>query len=511
MVNNSISKKDNGIYYTPVGLALHLARPLISGKKLSVFDPAYGEGSLLLASEYLAQHENTIENLSLYGCDLHPVNGLLQHLPIANLIQKDFFEYNQPRKFDVVLTNPPYIRHQKQEKKVIRLHRANIPELSFLSNASDLWAYFLVKSVTHLKKNGSIGAILPWAFIQADYAKKLRIWLTDQFSEIKVLALRNEYFDNAQERVVLLWLTGLGHKNKSISLAFSNDFGDHSSYSILTRADWESNRIVSFDNDGVISIMNRLKTDFQFCSFRSCAKAHIGIVTGANKYFIRDLDYCYERSLLDNNSIPILTNAKEMKTLLSSGPKTLSRLIQISEKEACDFKWFIDEGEKAFFHERSHSKLRHPWYSIKQGKVPDAFFPYRVGKIPYLILNDHKIQSTNSIHRVYFNELCTIEKKWVFVSMLSIYSQLSISINSKTYGRGMLKIEPGTLSRVIIYKSKGAAVNRIYNDLISILASGNKDIAVTIATDFINDVLGLPEDIQIRAQKIWAEINSTYS
>jgi hypothetical protein len=509
MENSTPNKKENGIYYTPDALAEYLARPLIKGEKLAIFDPAYGQGSLLLASESVSRQKQTVRELDLYGCDIHPVNGLLEHLPAANLKQQDFFDYDKKRKFDVILTNPPYIRHQNQVKENISIYRENIPELSFLSNSSDLWAYFLVKAVTHLHKNGSVGAILPWAFIQADYSKELRVWLAERFSRIKVLALNNPYFESAQERVVLLWLTGYGKENRSIVSAFAQDFTDEISYSRITLTDWKASRVISVTKENVNDIFDRLKNEFGFCSFGSCARAHIGIVTGANKYFIRDVDYCEKNNFSEEQHIPILTNAKEIARLLADGPDTLKRLLVLQQCDKEKTQWFIDEGIEADFDQRSHSKSRKPWYQINPGETPDAFFPYRVGKIPYLILNEHKIQSTNSIHRVYFKGLSILERKWFVVSLLSIYGQLSISVNAKTYGRGMLKIEPGALLKTIVLKKKDRAITGVYKLLLQLLALEQKEKAIKVATDFIEDRLNIPDDLKQLVKRVFYEINDS--
>jgi len=65
--------------------------PLINGKTTSVFDPAYGEGSLLLAAENIANGDSATRQLAFFGCDRAPINGLLQHLPSSNLMEVDFF------------------------------------------------------------------------------------------------------------------------------------------------------------------------------------------------------------------------------------------------------------------------------------------------------------------------------------------------------------------------------------------------------------------------------------
>ena len=503
-------KRINGIYYTPDALAKHLAEPLIKGSHLSIFDPSYGQGALLLASEAISREAPHKQVLDLYGCDLHPVNGLLTHLPEANLIEQDFFEFQAKKKFDVILTNPPYIRHQNQLKEKVGYYKGRDKDLFLLNNSADVWAYFMIKCIKHLKEEGSIGAILPWAFIQAGYSKELRIWLADQFEEIKFLALNNPYFDAAQERVVMLWLKGLGKKNKSISAAFAKDFRDDVSYINISATDWKADRVLSIPSKGINHLFAQLSKDLGFQRLGEFAKARIGVVTGANKYFVRSSEYCISNGFSESQCLPILSNAKEFAEVLKTGSQNLKKLLLLEQDEAEQFPSFIEEGIKSEFHLRSHSKARKCWHQIDTGIVPDAFFPYRVGKLPYMLLNDHQIQSTNSIHRIYFDGLGKNEMKWVFISLLSVYGQLSIAVNAKTYGRGMLKLEPGALMKTFALKRKESSVNKFYDQTLTLLASGDKEAAVEVCTQFIDQALNIPSHLNQLARRSWSNIQDAY-
>jgi adenine-specific DNA methylase len=510
--NNVIDKRKNGIYYTPEKLAKFLAEPLITPDTKLVFDPAYGEGALLLAAESIYKKKvDSNASLELFGSDIHPVNGLLSHLPEANLKQQDFFNLEYDLMFDTILSNPPYVRHQSQSRELIKGYREKLNYLKFLSNSSDLWAYFLVKSVFHLKSGGSIGLILPWAFLQANYAKDIRSWLIDKFEYIKVLALNHPYFEeeSAQERVVILWLTNQDHPTKRIEFAFARDIESNISYRELQRTEWNSDKVVGVNND-LDSIFFRISDELRFSKFDSLADTRIGVVTGANSFFIRKEDELTQIGFDPNQLLPIVTSAKELPNIITNGILNLKRLVLISEDDRNQFLDFINKGEELDLDQRSHSKLRKPWFSISPGRVPDAFFPYRVGRIPYLVLNTHQIQSTNSIHRVYFKEnLVERERKWIIVSMLSIYGQLSMEANAKTYGRGMLKMEPGALGKVLVYKDDNDQVDDVYDLVIDSLGREEKEAALETATNFIDDFLQVPEDLKLKTTEALDRIKMT--
>lgn len=502
--------KRNGIYYTPTSLAEFLAKPLINRSEISVFDPAYGEGALLLAAEKVFKESRGSKNdrINLFGCDIVPQNGLLYHLPNVHLLELDFFKYSVEDKYDVILMNPPYVRHHLIENEKINCYRNLLRETFDLYRTSDLWTYFLVKSIMHLKQGGRIGAILPWSFLQADYARSLRSWLSEIFGQIKILALSERYFERAKERIILVWLNNYGETCKSIKIATAKNLTENISYVDLSLNKWKSDRVTFNENIDSDFILSRFKNEFGFSEFENYAEVKIGVVTGADDYFIMPKAEAEKLGFSDANLVPIFTSSKEFSGFFNNGHNQLKRLVVISENGYSNFKNYIEEGEGNQYHLRAHSIRRNPWYAVIVGEIPDAFFPYRMTKLPYLVLNDQKTQCTNSIHRIYFKKLSDIEKKWIQVSLLSVIGQLSIERYSKTYGRGMLKIEPKSLKKSLVFKGNDPEISSVYSLISDKLTHGSKTLAMKIATEFIDNKLQIPKDLSESAEKALTELQN---
>ncbi len=507
---NLSDARRHGIYYTPPHLANFLLKPLINKSIMAVFDPAYGEGALLLAAEEISSltKKSTSNRLELYGCDRAPVNGLLKHLPSSHLMEMDFFDYSPERKFDVIAMNPPFVRHHLIADEKRRKYQKIVAETCRLKWTADLWAYFLVKSCLHLKKGGNIGAILPWSFLQAEYAQDIRMWLSDNFEEIQVLALNAEYFNDAQERVVLLWLTNYGLSAKSIRISFSQHLSDAVRYYDITKAQWNAQSIIFSGDYDIPSILTMYIEDYNFKRIEEFASVKIGVVTGADNFFILSAEDAKKYSFSKKHLVPIFTSSREFSGLFLNGNKPIKNLIVLPAKDVEKFKDYILKGIKSRYHHRAHSLLREPWYSVDQGEVPHAFFPYRVSQTPYLVINDQGAQCTNSIHRIYFKErFSACNKKWLQLSLLSVPGQLSLETYSKTYG-SVLKIEPKSLKNAIAYKSKEQSVNSIYDKVSKLLASGRKDEAMTQATNFINKELSIPDELSFKAHSALVELQN---
>ena len=500
--------KHNGVYYTPIELAKFLAKPLIRPANLKVFDPAYGEGALLLAAERIFNQKRYSPSyaIELYGCDKIPRNGLLKHLPGCQLLKLDFFKYPLDNKFDVIVMNPPYVRHHIMSYRRRKQYQKILEEICRIKSTSDLWVYFLVKAVSHLNRGGNLGAILPWSFLQAEYAREIRKWLAGRFEKIQLLALGSHYFDNAKERTMLLWLEGFGEPARSIKFSFSQNLQEGLLYRDLKRDSWESEEVLYSRTHDIDAIVRQYIEEYNFKRFEEFADIRIGVVTGADNFFILDGDEAIEQGFFHKHLMPIFTSSREFSGLSLNGNKPFKRLLSLTRRQYDHYRNYIRKGIKGQYHLRSHSLRRKPWYSVIQGQLPDAFFPYRASYIPYLVLNDQKAQCTNSIHRIYFKKLSLEKRKWIQISLLSVPGQLSLEAYSKTYGQGIIKIEPRALKRAIVSVGDGDNVGPVYDKISELISLNNKVQAMKIATDFVNQKLGIAAELSNNAFSALTEL-----
>ena len=503
-----ISDKLNGVYYTPQYLAEFLVKPLISTSGLTYFDPAYGNGALLEATEkILNQKYPELSNQNqLFGCDIKPINKKIDNIPSSNLYKSDFFQFTVLQKFNNIIMNPPYVRNRNIEPEIKKqidelLKKNNIR----LNKRSDLWVYFLINAVNHLQKNGNIGAIIPWSFLQAKDSIKLRKWLYSRFEEIKVLALGNNYFKNTDERIILLWLKKFYNNTKLINCCFAKDIRDELNYKILKQKEWESESINFAKDNNVDDIIKEFRRQYGFQEFKEVADIRIGMVTGANKYFIKTYDEAKRIGFHGNQLVSIYTSTKEL-TELNTEQKPNKKLLIIHPKNKEKFIDYITIGINKQINFRAHSKLRDYWYYIKKEKIPDAFFPYRSMNIPFLTFNT-KYHCTNSIHRIYFKNLTENEKKWVQLSLLSAPGILSLERFSKVYGSGVLKIEPGSLYNSIVYKCDDN-IDNIYDKISKMISNNKKETAIDSATKLIKEKLNIPDYIILKTKASLSELRN---
>lgn len=87
----------------------------------------------------------------------------------------DFFAYPLSERFDTVIGNPPYVRHQDIAPET----RARF-DSSLFDARSNLFLFFIEKSVRHLNEGGELIFITPREFIKLTAAAKLNDWLYEQ-------------------------------------------------------------------------------------------------------------------------------------------------------------------------------------------------------------------------------------------------------------------------------------------------------------------------------------------
>ena len=126
-----------------------------------------------------------------------------------------------------------------------------------------------------------------------------------------------------------------------------------------------------------------------------------------------------------------------------------------------------------------------------------------------MILNYGDFQSTNSIHRIYFKrKLSQIEKKWLQVSLLSTPSQLSVEYYSRIYGGGVLKIEPGALSKTIAFICDDKCITNIYKKIASYVKNDRLEAASELATNFIFNFLKISNKLKKETTNALSELRT---
>ncbi|AZK95619.1 MULTISPECIES: Eco57I restriction-modification methylase domain-containing protein [Streptomyces] len=182
--------KRNGQHFTPQALAEFLAERVVDqlprGRSLRIIDPACGDGELLLAANSVLSAEGW-EVAELVGCELDPAVAAEAEVRMSGVIQGkvhvgDFLELAEDADayglFDLVITNPPYVRTQ-----VLGAELSNALAARFgLKGRVDLTHAFMNLSTRLLNSSGTLALLCSNRFLTTKSGENIRRVLDSDFT-----------------------------------------------------------------------------------------------------------------------------------------------------------------------------------------------------------------------------------------------------------------------------------------------------------------------------------------
>lgn len=514
--NLSLTKKELGAYYTPSALAILLAKWAIRSRNEHILEPGFGGcGFLQAAVDRLSELGSSTPKNQLYGCDIDPqafkyLSDKLGVLSIERRYVLSDFVAASPQdfsvmSFDVVIGNPPYISlHNMSESQKASVQAWRAKAGIKINGRASLWAYFVLHATTFLKPGGRMAWVLPGSFLEADYAAKLREALAACFGEVIGINLTERMFLSvgAEERTVVLLCSGFGESSKEmriINCTSSNQLkeemdclGDNPSPRIQ-RPQSELPKPLH-DAGTYDALLNR--TDV--VKLGDLCKVLIGTVTGANHFFIMSASRAKKHKLGERYLRPILSRFAHIQGAQINredieGWQALDKpslLFHLPDKRlsqaAADYVATFPTNDRL---KNSTFRRRKDWLRADDGRIPDAFLSYMMHDGPRMALNGVAINATNSIHRVFFHQ--TVEpqiKKLAVISLCSTFSQLSAEQEGRSYGSGVLKIEPSEANRIKLILPTRKPVEQIdaaFTQIDACFRQGNPKMAQQVADMFL--------------------------
>ncbi len=175
-----------GQVFTPDKIVLEMLA--LCRNKGSVLEPACGQGAFLKKLNKavgIELDESIVRsgNLSVTGNISNTLPALKQEKTLAKRVAKkeillgDFFSYSTINQFDTIIGNPPYVKFRdiRQETKYL------LP-MRWFDRRSNLYLFFIAKSMAHLRKGGELIFITPRDFLKATSARTLNSKLYEQGS-----------------------------------------------------------------------------------------------------------------------------------------------------------------------------------------------------------------------------------------------------------------------------------------------------------------------------------------
>ncbi len=511
ILNREVRRR-HGIFYTPDALAHSIAQWAVTKPGATILDPSFGGCAFLRAAvSRLRNLQAPCAARQVFGADRDPAartwlsSILEQGAHEEQFLFQDFLSL-RPQQFrtlfSAVLGNPPYVKHHSIPHRLQRAAARALTENDLrLSAMASYWAYFVLHSIDFVAPGGRLALILPGSLIHADYASVVRTSLKDAFGKVTAIFLQERIFPEAEEESVLLFAEQRGQKMTEVRVGLASctsirldEEGLDRCTQPLASPEGEDSWLRAILDSKVLSIYDQAAT--QCCQLRDKAKIRIGTVTGANRFFVLRPSVFRELSIPRHYATPILSRASLLhglvfdKTALKNAHKSdcACLLIRPPLRASTDsaVKAYLRRGIKEGIHERLKCSIREPWYRVRIGTVPHAFLTYMSGMAPRLVLNTAQIPSTNAIHGLTWLETVSErESRSIAVGFLSTLTQLSAELEGRSYGGGVLKLEPSEAGSLLIPLLGSDTPRTIFRSAHQLCRQGDE----SSATQMVDEIL----------------------
>jgi len=243
------------------------------------------------------------------------------------------------------------------------------------------------------------------------------------------------------------------------------------------------------------------------------ARVDVGIVTGCNGWFVLRASEVGARHLTGMTERLVSRSAHFRGAAVSSDDwEVLAikdervHLVNIRRLEGEELEEhaaaYVSEGEKKRVHEGYRCSIRKPWFHVPSLWNPDAFLFRQIHDFPWFVRNSAGATSTDTIHRVTAHGC---DPSALVASTFTHLTAASAEIEGRSYGGGVLELEPTEAERLLVPDALDAAVPLGEADamvrggqLATLLEENDKRILV--------QALGFSTSDCIRLETIWAKL-----
>ncbi len=247
-----------GQYFTNPDVVDLILRFCLNHEDDKILDPACGAGTFLVRSYQhkkimndRLEHEQILETLwgndiAKFPAHLSTINLAIRDLGVdknyPNILKEDFFallvtkdgfdlpekyvkrltvglgkekrEVTYPRKFDVIVGNPPYTRQEEipeigvdKEKLIENALCFDDKKIADISKRAGIHAYFFVHGTKFLKDEGYFGFIVSNSWLDVDYGKGVQEFFLNNYKIIAIIESKVErWFEEADINTCIIIL-----------------------------------------------------------------------------------------------------------------------------------------------------------------------------------------------------------------------------------------------------------------------------------------------------------------
>jgi adenine-specific DNA-methyltransferase len=431
-----------GQVFTPSNVARLMGELLFEDvddiRDVRILDPCIGQNIFL---ETISRHAPNIqmEGVELDASLISESTKSFYERPNRKLNMGNFFEYSKfhESEFDYIISNPPYVRQEKMaeenDKKYIR---SMFKDKSYkLPANSNLYVYFLLKSIDLLNEGGKLVTIVYDSWLYSSYGGMLKDALSSVGSIESVIHFQNRAFANADVGATIIeFKKGVGQTHQVRSASYA----DAAEINGLSQIKWDyvpSTELVASGKVG--------QQDSRLVQLGAIAEINRGTSALSNKLFVfKEKEF--------EETIPFLKSIKDMSDMTAESDKHLLVVRNIYAQKTSSYlekiKNHILQNDKEFNVLSKEIRKNKFWYSLRLAKPGDIIFNYYLRDSFDFILNLNRLQSSDNFYNLRFDANLYEH----FALLNSTFVKNSVLRNSRMQGRGLRKVQLYEFKNVLI-------------------------------------------------------------
>jgi len=455
-------RKARGAFFTPKGITNHIVEWAIRDPAAAVLEPSTGEAAFLTAAvaRLVALGNN---RPIVYGVEIHEPSAAAARKYVnavggrADITVQDFFLVEATPTFDAIVGNPPFIRYQDWTgEQRDRARFAALQQGVALTGLASSWAAFIAHSAGFLKVGGRLGMVLPAELLSVNYAASIRRFLLENFASVELVVFDEQVFPDAEADTVLVkadgWkLAPATHASlrQTRNATTLNSLAVGTTWAPLLTTDRWSPLTLSDSTAGTIT---RLAGSGHFGPLSQYGDVSLGAVTGANRYFALTPARVQEMGIPRRDLLRISPPGSSHLRGLALTDSAMTRLGQRdeatwllypSDRPAESTLRYLDFGHATGVDTAYKCRVRKVWWRVPVLTPPDLLLTYMNADTPRLTTNSSGVRHLNSVHGVYLSaELRDLGRRLLPLASLNSLTLLSAETAGRSYGGGILKIEP---------------------------------------------------------------------
>lgn len=469
-------QKLRGGYYTPDDLAAFLVRWVAGINPSDILEPSCGDGVFLEGiSEFIGRakvqgfeiDETEAEKASLRAKSL----GLKR----TKIVEDDFLGWaiqalgDESKRFDAVLGNPPFIRYQYLPPlfQARAEHIFGDLECKFTKH-TNAWVPFVLASFALLRPGGRLAMVVPAEIIHVMHAQSLRAYLGENARRLVIVDPEELWFEGTLQGAVLLLAEKKRHpRDRAEGLGMvpvrGRDFLSLDPEDVFNTPRPINGKTVEGKWTRALlephtrSLIDGLLDDRRVQRFDEIADVDVGIVTGANDFFLVG-DEVVRKYGLNKWAHPMFGRSEHCPGVIYDEDQHRANA---AKGNPTNFIWFRDneiertnkgksyirEGEEQKLHTRYKCRIRKIWYAVPSVYATEVGMLKRSHDTPRLILNKLNAFTTDTAYRIRVKKGTADQLVFGFINGLTA---LSAELEGRHYGGGVLELVPSEIEKLLV-------------------------------------------------------------